>query len=137
MINLKTVYRNHTAAACKAHATDPETPEPTAPAPAVLSAVVIIPSDDYWLTLCGMWKGPTEAARSFADVKPTCMGEAPKHEVFSDDFNVVIKNVGVLFEKAHMKGFKEFKGVIVKSSGESRLKFWHVLFDVTSNSFCF
>lgn len=126
------------ATARKAHAADSEAPEPTAPEPAVLSAVVFIPSEDYWLTSCGMWKGPTEAARSFADVKPTCMGVAPQHEVFSGDFNVVMKNVGALFDRARTEGFKELKGVIVKSlAGELKLKFRHVLFDVNFNSFCF
>jgi hypothetical protein len=135
--HLVTVEAAATAAATrKAYVADPEAPEPTAPAPAVLSAVVFVPSEDYWLTSCGMWKGPTEAARSFADVKPTCMGEAPEHEVFSGDFNVVIKNMGALFEKARTKGFKEIKGVIVKSGDKSKLKFRHVLFDVTCDSFC-
>ena len=95
------------AASHKVYASDPDAPEPVAPEAAILSAVVKISEEDYWLTSCGMWKGPTEAAKSFADVKPTCMGQVPEHDIFADDFKTVLKNVTDIINMGRTEGFKE------------------------------
>ena len=129
---LVTVEAAETAAAAhKIYAADPNAPEPTAPEPAILSAVVKISEDDYWLTSCGMWKGPTEAAKLFADVKPTCMGQIPDHDVFADDFKIVLKNITEIINMGCTKGFKDRKGVLTGSKENHRLKFHHILFDVS------
>ena len=123
--------------ALKTHASDPSAERPTVPEPAVLSAVVFIPKEDYWLTACGMWKGPTEATRTFADVKPTCTGQAPEHAVFADDFDVVLKNLDALMQKEKTDGFKAMKGLLINSmNGNRKIKFRHILFEV-SISFSF
>ena len=81
------------------------------------------------------WKGPTAAATSFADVKPSCTGQQLEHEVFVPDFAVVLRNIKDLLEKGHTKGFPEIKGIIIKSStGASKLKFHHILFGVHCSS---
>jgi hypothetical protein len=115
----------------KAHASDPDAPVPPPPDAAILSAVIFIPEEDYWLTSCGMWKEPTIVAETFADVKPTCTGGTPEHPVFSGDFRKVLENVAGLIEKGRTQGVKAAKGVLVKSStGLERIKFRHVLFEV-------
>lgn len=115
----------------KAHASDPDAPVPSPPDAAILSAVIFIPEEDYWLTSCGMWKEPTIMAETFADVKPTCTGGTLEHPVFSGDFKKVLENVAGLIEKGRTQGVKAAKGVLVKSStGLERIKFCHVLFEV-------
>ena len=129
--NAATEYRS----ACDLFAADPEAQAPPTPDPAVLSAVIFIPEEDYWLTSDAGWKGPTAAATSFADVKPSCTGQKPEHEVFAPDFVVVLRNVKDLLEKGRTKGFPEIKGVVVKSNtGASKLKFHHILFEVCCSS---
>jgi hypothetical protein len=116
----------------KSHASDPSAPKPSPPDPAIVSAVVFIPSEDYWLTSCGMWKEPTIAAASLADVKPTCTGQTPEHKVFADDFKILLKNVEAILEKRRTEGFKEMKGFLTKSAltGKTKLRFRHILFEV-------
>ena len=121
--------------ACDLFAADAKAPAPATPDHAVLSAVIFIPEEDYWLTSDANWKCPTATATSFADVKPSCTGQAPEHEVFALDFAVVVRNIKDLLEKGHMKGFPETKGVVVKSStGATKLKFCHILFEVSHSS---
>lgn len=116
---------------------DPEAPAPGAPKSAVLSAVVHIPAEDYWLTSDGMWKGPTDAAKTFADVKPSCTGQAPTNEVFSGDFTNVLKHMRTILDLARTKGFQQSKGVLVNGfGGIPKIKFRHILFNVShSNHF--
>src|ERR1700722_6574947 len=112
---------------------DPNAPstEVEAPSYAVLSAVVFIPPEGYWLTSDGMWRGP-ENGFAFSQVKPTCTGAAPRHPVFSDDFASVLSNMDNIMEDARTSSDTEMKGTIVKSrsTGERKLKFRHVLFEV-------
>ena len=77
-----------------------------------------------------MWKGPTEAAKSFTDVKPTCMGQVPEHDIFADDFKTVLKNVTDIINMGCTEGFKERRGVLMDSKVNPRLKFRHILFEV-------
>ena len=71
-----------------------------------------------------MWKGPTEAAKSFADVKLTCMGQVPTHDIFADDFKTVLKNVTDLIHMGRTEGFKERIEVLMDSKVNPRLKFF-------------
>ncbi|KAM6492481.1 hypothetical protein JOM56_012205 [Amanita muscaria] len=84
---------------------------PSPPEPAMLSAVVHVSEDNYWLTSCGMWRGSSAVAQSLADVKPTCVGVAPAHTVFTEDFRF---------------------GVIIGGANR-RIKFRHVLFEAISS----
>lgn len=113
------------------HAADPdENPLPDVP-PAILSAVVLITEDDFWMTSCGMWKGSTSACPTFADVKPTCTGGAPNHEVFTNDFRTVCGNVTAIMEQGRTAGFSNIKGIKVNGAdGKTKLKFRHILFEV-------
>ena len=103
---------------------NPDMPLPETPQSAVLSAVVHIPTEDYWLTSDGMWKGSTNAMKTFADVKPSCTGEAPTHEVFSGDFENVLKHLWKILDMACTKGFKNLKGILVNGmGGKPKIKF--------------
>lgn len=99
--------------------------------PAVVSAVVLITEDDYWLTSCGMWNGPSSVAATFADVKPTCTGATPDHEVFASDFKNACDNITAVMEKARTPNFKDVKGIKMNTvGGQTKLKFRHLLFEV-------
>ena len=95
---------------------------------AVLSAIVFVPSEDYWLTSCGMWK--PEHNYPFANVRPTCTGQAPTQPIVSDDFSIVIQNMDAIIKSTN--GLPTFKGALVKSAstGNRKLKFRHTLFQV-------
>lgn len=111
---------------------NPDAPLPETPQSAVLSAVVHIPAEDYWLTSDGMWKGSTDAVKTFADVKPSCTGEAPNHEVFLGDFENVLKHLQKILDMAHTEGFKNSKGILVNGmGGKPKIKFRHILFKVS------
>jgi hypothetical protein len=69
------------------------------PTPILCSVIGLIPSEDYWLMPCGMWKGPTVVVKSLADVKLTCTMEDSKHEVLAGDFKhaIAIANANLLY----------------------------------------
>lgn len=111
---------------------DPDAPLLETLQSAVLSVVVHIPAEDYWLTSDGMWKGSTDATKTFADVKPSCTGKAPTHKVFSGDFENVLKHLRKILDMACTKGFKNSKGILVNGmGGKPKIKFRHVLFEVS------
>jgi len=97
--------------------------------PAKLFVVVFITPEDYWLVSCGLWKGPTSGCLNFADMKLTCTGAAPMHEVFRSDFKCAFDNLRFLLEKATTPGFTKASGVLVRET--EKIKFRHVLFEVS------
>jgi hypothetical protein len=103
------------------------------PSYAVLSVVVLITSEDYWLTSDRMWRGP-ECGIPFAQIKPTCTGRVPTHPTFSEDFKTVLENLDKLVDAALTQGVDLVKGPMVTSRTgyERKLKFRHVLFEVQS-----
>lgn len=115
------------------HAADPDANPMPDVSPAILSAVVLITEEDFWMTSCGMWKGPTAITPTFADVKPTCTGGSPDHELFANDFRTVCGNVNTVMNMGRTPGFKNIKGVKVGTANglNPKLKFRHVLFEVS------
>ncbi|KIL55395.1 hypothetical protein M378DRAFT_17988 [Amanita muscaria Koide BX008] len=103
-------------------------PEP--PSPVVLSAIVSVAEEDYCLTSCAMWTGPSDRAPSLADASATCVGVAPPHVVFADDYEQVLKNVRLLMEFGRTKGSAFQKGLLVD---DGRLEFCHALFERVSS----
>jgi hypothetical protein len=63
----------------------------------IVSAVLQITLEDFWMMPCGMWKGPNQFLSSLADIKLTCTGWHPKHEVFANDFDIVMTNLNKIF----------------------------------------
>jgi hypothetical protein len=118
--------------ATKAFASEEEesaglTPPPE-PEPALLSAVVYITPEDFWMMSCGRWKGPTSGCHEFADMKLTCTGAAPSDSVFQPDFPTVLANLNHLMALSSTRGFSLKKGLMLPSSGTQKIKFRHVLF---------
>ena len=106
-----------------------ETPDTCQPLPyAILSAIVFILSEDYWLTSCRMWK--PDHKYPFANVRPTCTSQAPMHPMLSDDFRNMLSNMDIIIKC--MKCDPSFKGALVTSPSTRvrKLKFRHILFEV-------
>lgn len=113
---------------------DTTIPQAEPPDPAILTVVVTLTQDDYWLTSCGMWKGPTTAAPHLSDVKPTCTGGVPEHPVFAADFSTLLDNIKHLMEKVKTPGFKATQGILVHGNvGQPKIKFRHTLFEVSKS----
>ncbi|KAM6499889.1 hypothetical protein JOM56_005397 [Amanita muscaria] len=106
---------------------------PTPPEPVMLSAVIRVSEEDYWLTSCGMWRGTSPVAQTLADVKPTCVGVAPAHAVFAGDFRFVLDNLASLMDMS--RTYDRRKGVLIEGANP-RVKFRHVLFEVRALSKC-
>lgn len=113
------------ARAGTAEETEEEDADAREPKPAILTAVVQISDDDYWLTACGMWKEPTDVTASLAEVKPSCMGIAPKDETFGQDFPNVLKSLQDIRDSKKSPGCEKQVGMLKND----RIKFRHVLFE--------
>lgn len=97
--------------------------------PAVLSAVVHISNDDFWMTSCGHWRGATQFCPRFSDVKLTCTGKSPSETPFRKDFPAVLANLTAV---ANLPArFTNKKGLFVERLFERKIKFRHVLFEVS------
>lgn len=117
------------AAAAQENAEDLETtiPEPNL-SPAIFSMAIHITSDDFWMTPCGNWKGPTSFCEKFSDMKLSCTGISPLDPPFSDDYTIALKNLLKLTEECAK--FKSKRGLFWERNGERKIKFRHVLFEV-------
>ena len=96
--------------------------------PAILSMVVHITSDDFWMTPCGNWKGATSSCEKMLDMKLSCTGNSPRDPPFSDDYTTALKNLSKLTDVPAR--FKTKRGLFWERNGEQRIKFCHVLFEV-------
>ncbi|KAG5634481.1 hypothetical protein H0H81_001803 [Sphagnurus paluster] len=77
-----------------------------------LSIVVEITTEDFWMTSCGLWKGPNRGCNAFSDMKLTCTGAKPTHAVFSPDYPTAIGNLKYLMDIAATEGFNNKKGLL-------------------------
>ena len=59
--------------------------------PDILSAIVHITTEDFWMSSCGGWHGSTKFCPNFQDLKLTCTGHVPTELPFADDFQTTIK----------------------------------------------
>ena len=99
--------------------------------PAVLSAVVHISNDDFWMSSCGNWNGPHQFCQRFSDVKLTCTGKSPSGTPFGKDFPTILANLTAV---ANIPArFSNKKGLFVEGSPDRKIKFRHVLFEVSIN----
>ena len=109
-------------------------PEEDAPIPeydpAVLSAVVHISNDHFWMTPCGHWNGPRQHCERFSDVELTCTGKSPSGTPLSKDFPTVLANLTAVANLPAKLSNK--KGLFVERPPTDRkIKFRHVLFEVS------
>lgn len=105
--------------------------DPTETEVAVLSIIVEIGQDDFYLTSDGGYRGPSKFIKSLAHVKPSCSGGVPEAEPFNSDYTTAIDNLHWLLSEATTPGFKEKRGVVTKLGNATRIKVRHLLFDVS------
>ena len=96
---------------------------------AVLSAVVHISDDDFWMSSCRNWKGTSQYCPKFSDLKLTCTGKSPSQMPFSKDFPTVLTNLTALANLAAK--FTEKKGLFIERPPDRKIRFRHVLFEVS------
>jgi hypothetical protein len=100
---------------------------------AILSAVVHITNDDFFMTPCGYWRGPTQFCRNFSDIKLNCTGKSPSETPFRKDFPTLLANLTAVADLSWR--FTNKKGLFVeRPPGHRKIKFRHVLFEVTIRS---
>ncbi|KAJ7141097.1 hypothetical protein C8R44DRAFT_762714 [Mycena epipterygia] len=95
--------------------------------PAALTFVATISPDDFWLTPCGYWKGPSRYVPTLADLKLNCRLVAPT-EPFAEDFKTVVKNLKSLIADIEIKG-NDKQGIFDKESAIDRIRVRHVVFE--------
>jgi hypothetical protein len=108
----------------------PSPPPESPPDVAGLSAVVLISSDDFWMTADAGYRGPGRYVRNFASVKPTCSGGIPDVEPFKSDYSEVVDNVRWLLDTVSTQGFHLKRGFVTGPTNAPRIKVQHVLFEV-------
>ena len=121
-----------TAAAYKAVKADPKNRgrKVAPPEPAVLKMIARISYSDCWLTPCGMWKAPTPAAQSFADVKLSCAAESVAEDpVLAADFAKVIENLNAIMQNGRTVGCDDWRGMLFSDeSNNNKIKLRHKVF---------
>ena len=118
-----------------AYAALARTPEEYTPIPeykpAVLSAVVHISDDDFWMSPCGYWNGPRQFCRNFSDLKLTCTGKRPSETPFNKDFPTVLANLTAVTNLPARYSNK--RGLFVeRPPADRKIKFRHILFEVST-----
>ena len=79
---------------------------------AVLSTVVHISDDDFWMTSCRNWKGTSQYCPNFSDLKLTCTGKSLSETPFRKDFPTVVANLTTLADLSAK--FTNKKGLFVE-----------------------
>jgi hypothetical protein len=127
---------NSITSSCASSPSDPaETDDSTAvPEVTVLSIVVQIGQDDFYLTSDGGYHGPSKFIKSLAHVKPSCSGGVPEAEPFSGDYTTSMDNLRWLLGEATTPGFKEKRGVMIGPGNAARIKVRHLLFKVSPHT---
>jgi hypothetical protein len=99
--------------------------------PAMLSAIVVLTREDFWLSSDGDWEEPTSKAPMLADVKITCTGASPPHEDLCMEFATVIDNIDELIKRAYTSSYvmENFR-VLSALTLDPKVLFRHQLFEV-------
>ena len=113
----------------KASIADGHAPLATIIPNAELSMIVTITDDDCWLMADGAWRGPSEYARAFSDIKLTCTGAAPSYSYLLQDFNAAVANIEHFMKRSDTYGAKRV-GLLVGMDGAKKIRFRHVPFVV-------
>ncbi|KAG6370931.1 hypothetical protein JVT61DRAFT_10778 [Boletus reticuloceps] len=100
--------------------------------PVVLSTVVRIFDQLFWLTSDAGWKGPTDFTACLHQAKASCVGVRPNEDAgpFQSDFAVIADNTKTLQNLAATPQFEVKVGFASNTnSPAAQLKFRHVLFE--------
>ena len=85
---------------------------------AILSVIVVVSSEDFWMMPDAGWRGAMKVSKSLADVKPSCTVERPLLEILSEDFDATIGNLKWLQDQTATHGFHVKKGLLVGHPGD-------------------
>lgn len=107
--------------------------EPSLPEAVVLSAVVCINEEEFYMAPEGNYQGPGQFFQSLAKIKLSCSCKAPDAEPFKDDYVTVAKNLHSLINAALTPGFKNKRGFITGTNQLTRFKIRHTLFEVCTS----
>ena len=104
--------------------------------PAVLSAVVHISDDDFWMTSCGNWNGPHHFCQRFSDVKLTCTVKADRGHHLARTFPLFLTAMANIPAKFSSKKdrFVEGSPAICRISLAFALIAWSIRFASSSSS---
>ncbi|KAJ7331383.1 hypothetical protein DFH08DRAFT_1021489 [Mycena albidolilacea] len=108
---------------------EPESDPTTFLTPAPLVFIAQISPESCFLMPDGNWKGPTEYAQSFTDVKLNCLAVVPSQTpVYVNDFTNVVGNIQWFMAQSETAGYSK-QGIFNASETQKRsIKLRHVLF---------
>ncbi|KAF9236936.1 hypothetical protein BU15DRAFT_63552 [Melanogaster broomeanus] len=97
---------------------------------ALLSAIVQLCSQDFWITSDGGYRIPSKIWQQLANVKLSCMAKEPDMQPVREDFKTVIGNLGQLQQMISMPGYQPGKGFILPGGISGKcIKVQHALFE--------
>ncbi|KAG1858505.1 hypothetical protein F4604DRAFT_1684915 [Suillus subluteus] len=101
---------------------------------AIISAVMQISSNDFYLTADTGYKGPSTICLEYSSIKPSCTNEQLDIKPFKADFDVVKNNLRWLQDVATTDGFILKHGLVPPYTDGFRSKVRHVLFELLSSN---
>ncbi|KAI6009167.1 hypothetical protein BKA83DRAFT_4504930 [Pisolithus microcarpus] len=108
----------------------PEIPLSLPKDPAILSAIVRIDRDDFWLMADGGYHGPNKVCKDILDVKPSCALSDPGFEPVMSDFPIVLQTLEQFTQRCVTLGFSSGKSFFsIDHNGLSCFKLRHKLFE--------
>ncbi|KAI5995129.1 hypothetical protein EDD15DRAFT_2195752 [Pisolithus albus] len=100
------------------------------PEPAVLTAIVRIDRDDFWLMSDGGYQGPGSVWKDILDVKPSCALTKPGLDPLNSDFATVLSMLRLLTQNCVTPGYGLGKSLFGSDNlNPTRFKLRHKLFE--------
>ena len=90
----------------------------------------LINYDDFWLTPCGFWKGPTNVTKRLDYLKLSFHAKAPPNEFLNHNFTTIIQNAKILMDETTIGGEKSTGFLVTTKEGENPIRLRHVVFEV-------
>jgi hypothetical protein len=94
---------------------------------APLAIIIHVTDDDFWLMPDALWRGPTDAAKTFSGIKLTCTGVAPPYNLLIQDYKAATATIEGLMKQVEIPGSNR-AGVFMLRGGVKKLRFRHVPF---------
>ena len=99
---------------------------------AMLSAIVRVDRNDFWLTSDAGYSKPSTVWSNLVDVKPSCVVCAPDLQPVKSDYAQVVANLQELQNQMTTPGYQLGKGFYLPAQGDTRrFKLHHALFEVS------
>ena len=97
---------------------------------AVMSAIVVLTGEDFWLSSDGYWEESVVDAPSIADVTLSCTGAAPSLGYLDKHFVNVVRNLNTLIGRMRTTCCKRHVQSLSAITLLPKVKFNHILFEV-------